>query len=138
MKTYKLKTTIGIPREELPQIEDEHFDNVLEELDGQYQKVVMPCNKLKPSQDELNIDKISGMIEQGNHLNKRTLFISKDNFIVDGHHVWAARLTDDENSEIDCIQIDMNIIDLINWFNTKDFTYTKNISEGKNNAETTY
>lgn len=133
MTVYKLKTTIGIPRENLPQIEEEHFDNVIDLLDGNYdyEEKICKCSELKPSQDELNIDKISGMIKQKNHLNDRTLFISNDNFIVDGHHVWAARLTDDEDSEIDCIQVDMNIIDLINWLNTQDFTYTKNINEGK-------
>lgn len=131
---YQLDFTIGIPRTELPQIEDDHHQSIIDEFEKDnidYEHLTCTCKELKPSQDELNIDKIKGMIKEGNHKNERTIFISEENFIVDGHHVWAARMLENHDMEIDCIKVDMNIIDLINWFNEKDFTYSKKITEGK-------
>ena len=132
---YKLNYTIGIPRTDLPQIEDEYHSDILKDMDNDnisYVNKDMGCKELKPSQDELNLEKISGMRNEGNHLKSRSIFVSEDNFIVDGHHVWAARMLDDPNMEINCYKVNMNIIDLINWFNSHDFTYSKKITEGKN------
>ena len=132
---YHLDYSIGIPRTELPQIEDEYHSDILKDMGDygiSYINKDCPCKTLKPSQDELNLEKISGMRNEGNHLKPRSIFISNDDFIVDGHHVWSARMLDDPNMDINCYIVNMNIIDLINWFNQQDYTYSKKITESKN------
>lgn len=75
---------------------------------------------LKASQNELNGAKVAGMtgaLEAGT-LPPGRIFVSRDNYVVDGHHRWAANVAADlrdgeMDMEMDVARIDMDIIDLL-------------------------
>lgn len=71
------------------------------------------------------------MIDDKVYDEPRTIFVSKEGYIVDGHHGWAAKLQHDRESTIDVIAVNMCIIDLINWFNSRDDSYQIEIYEQK-------
>ena len=134
MSISNLSTTLGIPREHLPQIDFSDHELAMDELkkDGtKFAIGTVKCSKLKPSQDQLNVEKINKMIDDNQHKEDRQIFVSREGFIVDGHHGWAAKLTSDSDSTIGVVIVDLNIIDLLNWFNDQDFTFVKKITEGK-------
>lgn len=128
------KNSIGIPRNQLPQIDFKTFDTVKNDLENvgiEYACGSIKCNKLKPQQLDLNQDKITKMIDDKVYDEPRTIFVSKEGYIVDGHHGWAAKLEHDQDSTIDVIAVNMCIIDLINWFNSRDDSYQIEIYEQK-------
>ena len=71
------------------------------------------AKKLKPSQKEVflakSIDMAIGGIEGGD----LGSIISHDNFILDGHHRWAATILNNPNSSITGIKVALDIDDLI-------------------------
>lgn len=80
---------------------------------------------LRASQIELNGGKVAGMTKamaEGKIPDAR-LFISKDNYIVDGHHRWAAKIGidvgDNQLGDVDMpiARIDMGIIELLDEAN---------------------
>lgn len=134
VEVAKFNNSIGIPRNELPQIDHKYHDDILKKLKNdsiEYKIGKVSCNKLKPSQDNLNKDKVQGMLDDESYNEDRTLFVSKEGYIVDGHHTWAAKYSYDKNMPITVVMVKMNIIDLINWFNDQDFTYSIEIHESK-------
>lgn len=80
---------------------------------------------LRPSQIELNGGKVGGMakhLESGGKLGgDPRLFVSTDNYIVDGHHRWAANvavgLGDGPEMTMDISRVDMDIIELLDESN---------------------
>ena len=63
------------------------------------------CSQLKPSQSSMNIDKAMGMafgyIKAGKAGGKLGAFVSKDNYIMDGHHRWISTYMVDPSAEIE-------------------------------------
>jgi hypothetical protein len=134
MKIANINKSIGIPREELPQLDADQFDNILDSLTNYgitYKLGQAKASKLKPSQDQLNMEKIEKMIADQAYNNDSKIFISKEGYIVDGHHRWAATVVNDSSAMIGVVLVNMSIIDLIKWFNEQDFTYSKKINEAK-------
>lgn len=80
---------------------------------------------LKATQNELNGAKVAGIAQAYTEgkLAQERLFVSGDNYIVDGHHRWASILGTDlaDNIEgdhyIDVARIDMDIISLLDEAN---------------------
>lgn len=93
-------------------IEDQGIGVTNDEVDAKY---------LKASQNELNGGKVAGIagaIEAGKFDPSRgTLFVSKDDYIVDGHHRWAAQVAQSiktgKPSPIKTRVIDTDIITLL-------------------------
>lgn len=134
MRISELTNTIGISREELPQINFDFLEDILGKFESEGIKVrsgTVPVTDLKPCQDKLNNDKIESIVKDGAWEDDRKLFISKDGFIVDGHHYWAANMVKDPSRRLGVYLVDMNIIDLINWFNSSKFSENRKITEGK-------
>jgi len=73
------------------------------------------ANHLRASQNELNGAKVSGMsgaIDKGVHLNG-TVFVTRDGYIVDGHHRWAAEVVHKgEDGRIGDVEMDVDMIDM--------------------------
>lgn len=78
---------------------------------------------LKASQHELIGNKVAGMVQslRVGKLPPGRIFTSNDNYIVDGHHRWAANvgesLGSNKDMQMDIARIDMPIIDLLNEAN---------------------
>lgn len=80
---------------------------------------VVPASHLKASQNELNGAKIVGMmdaVEQGK-MRPRNIFTSRDMYVVDGHHRWAANVgvSLDQGAEMNMgvNEVDADILDVL-------------------------
>lgn len=110
--------TLAIPRDEMPQIKAEHrgaMVNFLNAREIEHQQETIPALDLKPTQLEFSSKKVekAKSYEGGN----RSILISSDNHVLDGHHQWLASLDKGEN--IDVIRLNAPINQLLNEI--KDF-----------------
>jgi hypothetical protein len=79
------------------------------------------ASHLKATQDELGgtqvADIVSAMEEHGIDPDRAWLWVSKDNYIIDGHHRWAAQVTyglgKKEDVEVPVHKVDMDIISIL-------------------------
>jgi hypothetical protein len=95
------------------------------------QKVKVPAAWLRASQRELVGSKVARIMtsEKGAKLLKEPIFISRDNYIVDGHHRWAAAIGKDAASghlgdlKMNANRIDAPISEVLHIANkwTKEF-----------------
>lgn len=104
--------TIGIPRSQMPQIKAEHRGAMVQFMKGQgitHEEITVPAIDLKPTQDEFSPAKVQQAkdYEGGN----RAILISKDGYILDGHHQWLAAR--DNGEEVRAIRLDAPIRKLI-------------------------
>lgn len=102
------------------------------EVKGQVTSISV--NKLKAAQNEIIPEKAIGMAI-GMMLSKNPIkvggdlgsIISKDGYIMDGHHRWAATFLVDPGAKVQATQIDLNGIPLVSALNI--------ITKGKFNRE---
>lgn len=73
---------------------------------------------LRASQTELNGAKVAGMTEfldEGGRFDPQLMLVSRDNYIVDGHHRWAATIGNDAydgdliDNQIDVQRVDIDV-----------------------------
>jgi ribosomal protein S18 acetylase RimI-like enzyme len=86
----KQSGTLGIPRAEMPQIKGEHrgaMVNFLNARDVAHERVEVDPNSLKPSQAEYSPEKVD---KAGGTSGDRSILISSDGHVLDGHHQWMA------------------------------------------------
>ena len=104
------KGTRNIPRRLMPQIYNaKKFSNVIKKRYGiKTRKTTVRAKNLKPSQNEINGDIVDNVIEKikSKKEHKNPIVISKDKYIVDGHHRWAAYKKFKPNKKIDAVIID--------------------------------
>tara|TARA_Y100001973_G_C5199312_1_gene336483 strand:- start:1915 stop:3033 length:1119 start_codon:yes stop_codon:yes gene_type:complete len=109
----------------MPQIEDndKYLNWLKKEHDISSSKKKVKTIKLFPTQKEFNSEKIDKIIESKGYIGKPIL-VSKDFYILDGHHRWAAAHKDAK--EIEVIQILDSIDNILKV--TKEYKYVKNKS----------
>ncbi len=77
----------------------------------------VPAGKLKATQSEILAKKTIKFADQylaGEFTSiGQQIVISKDGHILDGHHRWAALLTADPNADMECIEVDLNMKDML-------------------------
>ena len=95
-KTKLCKNNLGIPRKKMPQFNNEQtklFLKYLKNNNIDFIKTKIDVRKLIPSQNQLNENAIKIMkkkYKQGKlKINNQTIIVSKNNYIIDGHHRWA-------------------------------------------------
>lgn len=66
---------------------------------------------LRATQKEINAQKVESL--RGKNLGNKAIIISKDNYVLDGHHRWAALLADDPGKLINVIQVSLPIRTLL-------------------------
>ncbi len=93
--------TVGIPRAEMPQIKAEHrgaMVNFLNARGVQHEEATVPASALKPTQAEFSRDKVARArdFEGGN----RSILISQDGHVLDGHHQWLAARENGEDVKV--------------------------------------
>lgn len=110
------KQSKGISRANMPQIPDEHsehFINVfIKKLGVKVRVKTVDPETLKPTQNEFSdkgIQKNMGRIGKG--YAKPPIIVSKDNYIMDGHHRWAAHAN--SKVKIKIRQVDMHSSELL-------------------------
>ena len=117
--------TKGIPRVKMPQLPDEKGPAFIKFLADKGYKASEGKEKvsfLKATQSELVGAKVSGIMgffRNRDPSEDAPLFVSRDNYIVDGHHRWAARVGLDAeknmlgNVEVKIVRVDLPIIELL-------------------------
>jgi len=119
--TLKIKS-LDVPRSEMPQIKSTDMKDFREWL-SHFQQVktseeLVNVNSIKPTQGEINVEKVDGM------LNAKTIeelstskpvLITKDNFLIDGHHRWfALRVDNEKKNKILAVRADLPIKEFLN------------------------
>jgi len=140
----------GIPRHEMPQIENKTIAEMLKGHPGDQAKAKaaiaagadpdddrsildqfvdrlkkagidhhdteIPVGKLMATQRELITDTVYGIADvhlRGKFDASKGIVVSRDGYILDGHHRWAALLTIDPDRKMEATVIDMDMDDLL-------------------------
>lgn len=104
--------TLGIPRAEMPQVKSEDrgaMVNFLKARGIESKAEAIKASTLKPTQAEFSTAKVQAAKDRegGN----RSILISADGHVVDGHHQWLAALDGDQY--VGVIRLDAPIKDLL-------------------------
>lgn len=124
---------INIPRGKMPQVLSKDVPEFLNWLKNSHEvsskKTKINVNKLKPSQSNFNKDKINKLISNWSKLPEKPILVSSDNFVIDGHHHFAAQLNIDSKGKILVYQIGTNIKEIIKLMHNFSKSFTKTINE---------
>ena len=106
--------SLGVPRADMPQVKAEHRGALTQFLKGKgitsTEESVLP-GSLKPTQAEFSqgkVDKARGFTG-----GDRAILVSQDGHVIDGHHQWMAKLTDEPNKPMRVIRLDAPVKDLL-------------------------
>lgn len=104
--------TAGVPRAAMPQIKAEHrgaMVNFMNARGVQHREETVPAASLKPTQAEFSREKVARAktFEGGG----RSILVSADNHVLDGHHQWMAAR--DKGEDVKVIRLDAPIRDLV-------------------------
>jgi hypothetical protein len=91
-------------REDMPQVDDISKVRNSEDIPTGYLEFVDP-KKLKPIQDGIKESILNHIVENWDKEGKRPVLISKDNWIIDGHHRVKAAIK--KNKWVRVIRIDL-------------------------------
>lgn len=112
----KLPNSMNIPRREMPQIKRKHISEFLASLKEQGIRVTMAelsVEQLRPTQNEINVDKVKTKCDKfmsGEF--PKPFIVSKDGYILDGHHQLFALKSINSKELAKCyvIHLDMNTL----------------------------
>jgi hypothetical protein len=107
---------IGLNRSSLPQIRGNDIPNFLKFIKNKGIKVTrsnVKISKLKPTQNKIDLNKVEKKVSNKN-LKIKPFIVSKDNYILDGHHqLYALKYLNPNSSAISHV-IDLDIEELLN------------------------
>lgn len=104
--------TKGIPRAEMPQIKAEHRGAMVNFLNArgiEHQEETVPASSLKPTQAEFSREKVAKAKSFTG--GDRSILVSSDNHVLDGHHQWLAK--HDSGEDVKVIRLDAPIDQLL-------------------------
>jgi len=133
-ENYKYKdfvdSGLSRSRESMPQIDAENLDKFLMHFANKAKvtKGKMKLNEMKPSQKDFNNQKILGMYKNQNYKSHKYI-VSKDGYMMDGHHNWAAGLEDDPNYEVDIYRVNLPIKSLLRRANMLTISTKRDIND---------
>jgi hypothetical protein len=104
--------SLNVPRADMPQIKAEHrgaMVNFLNARDIAHTQEEVPASSLKPTQEEFSPAKVKKAL--GYEGGDRSILISSDNHVLDGHHQWLAKVDGDQPVKV--IRLDAPIQQLL-------------------------
>jgi ATP-dependent protease ClpP protease subunit len=124
-----MQDSLGIARSEMPQIDKDLQDMFLSYFkvkygEGNVAYTKTPANTLKPTQNEIDTQKVLEKLE-GQNYKEREFLVSRENYLIDGHHDWAASLEDNERQLLNIVKIDLPIKALLKESNKLKLTYNE-------------
>ena len=128
----KPRTNLGIDRKQMPQISSQdvnEFISYLKSLGHAVTKSTLPIIQLKMTQKEFNDDKVKHLMKKGKSQLSKPVIVSKDNYLLDGHHRFLALYNLDSSSKIPVVKVDVAIHTLLNLAKSFPKTYSKSIHE---------
>ena len=113
-KSNFCKGTKDIPRKLLPQILNaKKFAKAIKRKFGiKTRKLSMRPRNLKPTQGEINSEIVNNIIKD-KKVYPNPLVVSEDNYIIDGHHRWAAAKKSKPNKPIPVMLIKAPVNDAL-------------------------
>lgn len=131
-KSY-LQMGLGKDRSDMPQIDEKDLDSFILHFQGKSKgakvtKTKIKLSKIKPSQQDFSEDKIiSGL---GDDIWKtRNYIISKDDYLLDGHHSWASGLETNPEEEVSVYKVNLPIKELLRRTNLLSISYKKDAED---------
>lgn len=121
---------LGFKRKEMPQIEGKNIPKFLDYLKSEgvkYTEKLVDSKSLRPTQSQFNQDKIQGMIDSIDSKKQMPIMVSKDNYVLDGHHRWLAHYNLDRKMPV--IVIDMKIDDALDKMHDFPLTISRGLKE---------
>lgn len=115
--------TLGVPRAQMPQIRAEHrgaLANFLKARGIDSKAAEMPAGDLKPTQAEFSPARVEQARRRAS--GDRSILVSADGYVVDGHHQWLARRAD--GKPVSVIRLDAPIQEVL--AQVADFPSTSN------------
>lgn len=123
--------SLGKRRVSLPQI---HTDDFISDLDASksipYHYDSTDPKSLIPTQSQFNDGKVKSIImgvRSGN--DQKPIIVSNDNYIVDGHHRWAAH--SNIGIPVPVIRVGATISDILQYLKDKPYVKNHTINESK-------
>jgi uncharacterized protein (DUF1015 family) len=118
MEIPKAKETLGIPRDKMPQIASNHYEdflNYLKKNDVVMKKRKVAAKLLRPIQKEFSKDGVENSMTKTltNEKTPKPLIASSDMYIIDGHHRWLAIKNLDSNAKIEIYQANIPMKELL-------------------------
>lgn len=104
--------TIGIPRADMPQIKAEHRGAMVNFMNARgidHKEDTVAADSLKPTQKEFSKEKVNKASEREG--GDRSILVSKDGHVLDGHHQWMAAR--EKGEDVKVIRLDAPIKDLV-------------------------
>jgi predicted kinase len=113
-----LEGNLGIKRVDMPQIRSFKLNDFLAKLREKgigTKEGAHPVSKLRSTQSEIHAEHVQEIISDPKmrpNLDK-TVIVSKDGYLLDGHHRWAALSTIDPDSKIKTVSVNLPIKKLL-------------------------
>lgn len=107
---------LGIARVDMSQISSKDVPDFVKFLNGRgvrVQKRKAPVGQLKMTQLEINTDKVVKLMGAESSNLSKVVLVSKDMFILDGHHRIAALFNKDKYYRVDILHVDLKIQSLL-------------------------
>jgi hypothetical protein len=122
----------GIQREDMPQVRRKDMEDYIDFLRDK-EITVFPLSvkvsELKNTQTQLNRSHIQKFIDDPEKIKTKPVIISKDYYILDGHHRANALFNTNSSSDIDVLQVGLSIDNLIDVTKEFDKVEYQNITE---------
>lgn len=120
------KDTLGVKREDMPQVHKSRYPELLKYLaanGGRFTTKEVDASKLKAVQSEFSDEGVEKMMRKKGVTgdgSRKPLIVSADNYIIDGHHRWLAAANMDETVLV--MQINIPVKKLMQL--VRDFKHT--------------
>lgn len=127
------KGSLNIPRAKMPQIRSDLVPEFVDELEAAGVRVErmkkIGVAKLKPTQQEINNEKVVKMLSAPPSVLAKPVIVSKDFYILDGHHRWLALLNSKPDFKIQTYFVHLPIRQLLKRANSFGKVSYKSIVE---------
>jgi hypothetical protein len=120
--------TLSIDRKHMPQIavkDHKDFMGFLKKQNVGYKKEEINPQKLKATQRHFHKAKIKSLMDNINVVKHIPILVSKDNYVIDGHHRWLAHYN--LNKPINVLHINLPVADLIVVMNEYPRKFTETL-----------
>lgn len=111
----KMNDDFNIPRHQMPQVRSSKWDSFkkyLRDNDVRMEEAVsVPANKLTPTQKHLDHKKVALVAQMDAKRKEKPIIVSRDGYILDGHHRWAYEFG--QGNRLPANIIDMDIKELL-------------------------
>lgn len=110
------KQNLDIPRRNMPQIKTKHIDKFKDWIESegiQSKETTISPKDLKPTQKDFNTEKVRNILNKELYKLDKLILVSKDGFILDGHHKWLAHFNLNDEKPVKVLQVDLNAEDFL-------------------------